>query len=107
MTFTETFFNVISSDIIDNILIYTLYICIHNVSSNIYVYYCSPLTLYGLIFSPITIISPHCKTILWVMNHTSYNIQLMCILFGTWIVKNIISNLSIIKTHKYTTPLKI
>jgi hypothetical protein len=99
MTFAETFFRYISSDIACNIIIYIVYICVHTISANIYVYYCSPFTLYGLLFSPIIIISPHCKTMLWIMNHTSYNIQLMWVLIGTWILKNIISKFSVIKTH--------
>ena len=102
MTFTETFFHFISSDIVTNIIIYIVYIFIHNISSNMYVYYCSPFTLRGLLLSPIIIITPHCKTILWVINHTSYNIQLMWILIGTWILKNIISKFSLIKIQTHT-----
>ncbi len=93
-------FNYISSELITNTTIYIVYVCIHNASSNIYVHYCTPLTLRGLLFSPIIIISPHCKTILWVMNHTSYNIEFMWILFGTFIIKNIMSTFSIVKTQR-------
>ena len=89
----------ISSEIITNVIIYIVYVFIHNISSNAYTYYCTPLTLRGLLLSPIIIISPHCKTILWVINHTSYNIEFMWILLGTFIIKKIISTFSIVKTH--------
>jgi hypothetical protein len=90
---SHSIFNYINYSVIKIIMIYIVYILSHTLSSNIYIYYCTPFTWKGILLSPIMIVSPHCKTMLWIINHTSYNIETMWILIGTFICSNIISKL--------------
>ena len=55
------------------IMTYILWILINFISSNLYTVYCVDNSLYGLLFSPITSISPHCKLFRWSI-YTSGNV---------------------------------
>ncbi|ARF10096.1 hypothetical protein Indivirus_14_3 [Indivirus ILV1] len=55
------------------IMTYILWILINFISSNLYTIYCVDNSLYGLLFSPIMTISPHCKLFRWSI-YTSGNV---------------------------------
>ena len=46
--------------------LYLLWIVIHYLSSNAYVYFCTPQTVWGVLQSPFMVITPQCYTIDWI-----------------------------------------
>lgn len=63
----------INKKIIIFIITYILWILINFISSNLYTIYCVDNSLYGLLFSPIMTINPHCKLFRWSI-YTSGNV---------------------------------
>jgi hypothetical protein len=72
--------------------IYLLWILIHFCASHLYVYYCVPMTISGLLVSPFLISAPHCKALNWAIYNGSNIISYMWIIIGTWICSKILIN---------------
>jgi len=72
--------------------IYLLWILIHFCASHLYVYYCVPMTISGLLVSPFLISAPHCKALNWAIYNGSNIISSMWILIGAWICSKIFIN---------------
>ena len=65
--------------------IYLLWILIHFISVQLYVYFCTPFTLYGFLISPFISCAPHCKALNWAIYNSSNIIEYMWVLIGSWI----------------------
>jgi len=70
--------------------IYLLWIIIHFISVQLYVYFCTPLTLYGFLISPFISCAPHCKALNWTIYNSSNIIEYMWVLVGSWICSKIL-----------------
>ena len=69
---------------------YLAFIIVHYVSAICYAKFCTPLTLWGFITSPFLTTAPHCAGLRYVVNYTGNNIANMWVLFGAWILSNIV-----------------
>ena len=65
--------------------LYLLWVVIHFVAVQLYVYYCVPLTLMGFIMSPLMASTPHCYTFRWCIINGANNIASMWVVFGAWL----------------------
>jgi hypothetical protein len=65
--------------------LYILWIVLHFVSANLYVYYCANMSLFGFLMSPLLVSAPHCRAIRWVLNSGAQSIDGMWIVLGTWV----------------------
>ena len=65
--------------------IYLLWILIHFISVQLYVYFCTPFTLYGFLISPFISCAPHCKALNCAIYNSSNIIEYMLVLIGSWI----------------------
>ena len=73
------------------ISIYFLWVCIHNISSNLYTYFCAHLSIYGIFQSMFISQSPHCR-ILHFISYTGVDIiYSMWISLSLWTSSKIIS----------------
>jgi hypothetical protein len=73
------------------IIFYFSWIAIHYISSQLYVYYCTPQTLTGFFISPLLSISPHCNAIRWIISEAGAIFYGMWISIGSWIVTNVLT----------------
>jgi hypothetical protein len=65
--------------------LYILWMILHFVSANLYVYYCAHMSLFGFLMSPVLASAPHCRAIRWVLNSGAQSIDAMWIVLGTWV----------------------
>jgi len=65
--------------------LYILWMVLHFVSANLYVYYCAHMSLFGFFMSPVLASAPHCRAIRWVLNSGAQSIDAMWIVLGTWV----------------------
>jgi len=65
--------------------LYFLWVVIHFVAAQLYVYYCVPLTFMGFIMSPLMVAAPHCSAFRWCIINGANNISTMWVVFGTWL----------------------
>ena len=65
--------------------IYLLWICLHFFSAHLYIKFCVPSTMIGLIMSPFMIMTPHCQGLRWIVYNAANIINHMWILIGAWI----------------------
>jgi hypothetical protein len=77
--------------------IYILWIGIHYTASHLYIEFCVPKTLWGLIVSPFLTSTTHCSALRWAIQNGANEIQSMWLLLGTWISIRLLFHNS--KTH--------
>jgi len=65
--------------------LYILWMVLHFVSANLYVYYCAYMSLFGFFMSPVLASAPHCRAIRWILNSGAQSIDAMWIVLGTWV----------------------
>ena len=70
--------------------IYIIWTFTHYTASQLYVKFCTPLSITGFFLSPFTVASPHCSGLRWCINRGSETISFMWITVGTWLTKRII-----------------
>jgi len=70
--------------------IYLFWIILHYISAHLYVYYCTPNGVYGLMFSPFLAAAPHCRAIRWIIQSGGSMMDNMWLVFGTWACSKII-----------------
>ena len=63
---------------------YLFWIIIHFAVSNLYTYLCTPLSLWGFIWSPFMAVVPHCKGMQWLFNISTNTISHMWTIVGVW-----------------------
>ena len=71
--------------------IYLFWIVMHFAAANMYVEFCTHMSLIGFLQSPFLVTAPHCVAIRWVIT-TGGNVitQMWCVL-GTWVIGKIFS----------------
>jgi hypothetical protein len=65
--------------------IYIMWVMLHYIASHLYIYFCTPTTIVGFLYSPFIISAPHCRALRWVIFNGSVSIDNMWIVFGTWL----------------------
>ena len=73
------------------ILFYVSWIFIHYLCSQLYIHFCAPFTLYGLIASPFLVMTPHCSAFRWVIYETGNVLYAMWIAIGSWTIANVLT----------------
>ena len=72
-------------------IIYFIWLSLHYISVYLYGQFCVPLTLYGILLSPLLISSLHCKALRWVLYTGASTIDTMWIVFGTWVSSKLLT----------------
>lgn len=72
--------------------IYFFWILMHYFSAQLYVYYCAPSGIYGLIISPFLISAPHCRALRWIIHSGGNMVDNMWIILGTWLCSKMLLN---------------
>jgi hypothetical protein len=72
--------------------IYFVWILMHYFSAQLYVYYCAPVGIYGLIISPFLISAPHCRALRWIIHSGGNMVDNMWIILGTWLCSKMLLN---------------
>lgn len=88
-----SYFSVVYSTgkiVFNAVSIYILWVSMHYLSSHLYVYFCTPNTLIGYLYSPFIVAAPHCRALRWTMNNGAVSIDNMWFFFGTWLCSKII-----------------
>lgn len=73
-----------------NFGIYLLWILMHYVASHLYIHWCVPATVIGLLMSPFMAASPHCYALRWLINTGGSSIVIMWSFVGSWLLTKII-----------------
>jgi hypothetical protein len=76
--------------IITNFSIYILWVTLHYISSHLYIYWCVPGTLFGILMSPFLVPAPHCYGLRWAIYHGGNNIIAMWSIIGIWLLARIL-----------------
>ena len=76
--------------------LFLLWVVIHFVATQLYVYYCVPLTFMGFIMSPLMVAAPHCCAFRWCIINGANNISTMWVVFGTWLA----AKFTLLVTHR-------
>ena len=66
------------------ITFYTFWVCTHYAASHMYTKVCTPLSLYGFLFSPFIASAPHCTALLWFVSTGSGHVHTMWVIIGAW-----------------------
>ena len=67
--------------------IYFAWIALHYAATHLYVYACTPGTLYGFAIAAFLAPTPHCQALRWLIYTGGNNIGAMWILLGAWCMK--------------------
>ena len=73
-----------------NFGIYLLWILMHYIASHLYVYWCVPATIMGLIMSPFLVPAPHCYGLRWIIYQGGNSIIVMWSFIGFWLIGKIL-----------------
>jgi len=65
--------------------IYFVWILLHYFASHLYIRFCVPGSLIGLIVSPFLTTTPHCQALRWVIYNGANMINNMWIIVGSWV----------------------
>jgi hypothetical protein len=65
--------------------VYILWVFLHFVSANLYVYYCAHKSFFGALMSPLLASSPHCRALRWVLNSSAQSIDAMWLVLSAWV----------------------
>ena len=69
-----------------NFGIYLTWIGLHYVASHLYIHWCVPATLAGLIMSPFLVPAPHCYGLRWLIYQGGNSIVVMWSFIGGWLL---------------------
>ena len=70
--------------------IYILWILLHYAASQLYIKYCTPEGIFGLLMSPFLTSSPHCQGLRWLIYNGAIMINHMWLIIGTWFCANLL-----------------
>ncbi len=70
--------------------LYLLWVSMHYIASHLYVHWCVPATLVGLIMSPFMVPAPHCFGLRWLIYQGGNSIIVMWSIFGVWLLSFIL-----------------
>ena len=72
--------------VIVNFGIYLMWITLHYFAAHLYIHWCVPATLTGLIMSPFLVPAPHCFGLRWVIYQGGNSIIVMWSFIGVWLL---------------------
>ena len=72
--------------------LYLFWVVVHYFAAHLYVEYCTPDSVLGLIISPLLSPAPHCKMLRWAIATGGNTIDMMWVVVGTWVASKIIIN---------------
>lgn len=72
--------------------LYLFWVVVHYFAAHLYVEYCTPDSVVGLIISPLLSPAPHCKMLRWAIATGGNTIDMMWVVVGTWVASKIIIN---------------
>ena len=70
--------------------IYVICILLHYISSQLYIYLCTPANFYGFLISPFLAPTLHCQAMRWCIYNCGNNITHMWITVGVWFAAKLI-----------------
>ena len=70
--------------------IYVLWILLHYTASQLYIKYCTPEGMIGLLMSPFLTSTPHCQGLRWLIYNGAIMINHMWLIIGTWFCANLL-----------------
>jgi len=70
--------------------VYVIWILLHYISPHLYVRYCVPATITGLLMSVFVAPAPHCQALRWTIYNGGNAILAMWIFVGTWFMQYLI-----------------
>ena len=70
--------------------IYIICIVLHFISPHIYIKFCIPNTLLGMIMSPFMLMTPQCQILRWISYYSGYTINHMWILLASWLLRTVV-----------------
>jgi hypothetical protein len=70
--------------------LYLLWVSMHYIASHLYVHWCVPATLVGLIMSPFMVPAPHCFGLRWLIYQGGNSIMVMWSIVGVWLLSFIL-----------------
>ena len=66
--------------------IYLMWISLHYFASHLYIHWCVPATIAGLIISPFLVPAPHCYGLRWLIYQGGNSIVVMWSFIGGWLL---------------------
>lgn len=76
----------IYSILVGSVGYYVFWTLLHFLAAHLYVIFCVPLDLYGLILSPFLIPTPHCTAFRWMISEGSQIVLMMWSMGGTFLI---------------------
>ena len=73
------------------ITFYLAWILVHHLSGHVYIYFCTPNTIMGILTSPFMAAAPHCVAIRWVIYEGGNMITTMWVSAGTYIAAKLLT----------------
>lgn len=73
---------------------YLLWILVHSCASNYYSELCAPKGITGILYSSLTISSPHCNGLRWLITKSAVSVDNMWTLIGTFFSVNVLSKIN-------------
>lgn len=77
--------------LIESFFFYSLWILIHSCASNYYSDLCAPKGISGILYSSLTISSPHCSGLRWLMTRSAMAVENMWTVVGTFFSINLLN----------------
>ena len=65
---------------------YLFWVFLHFASAHLYVYFCTPNTITGFLFSPFQALAPHCNALRWTIYNGGNQIATMWLSLGSWLI---------------------
>ena len=70
--------------------IYLMWVLFHYMAAHMYVYFCAPATLSGLLLSPFLMSAPHCVALRWAIHNGADVVHAMWLILGTWLCSKLL-----------------
>jgi hypothetical protein len=71
--------------------IFVLWIVLHFITPHLYVYFCTPATVFGFAVSPFVAAAPHCMAFRWVIYNGGTMITTMWMVIGGWFIRKLMN----------------
>jgi len=65
------------------------WICLHHAAAYLYLNWCASFSMIGILFSPLTVISPHCVALRWIMNNAAIQMTAIAAFVGGYLSNNL------------------
>ena len=68
--------------------LYAMYVLSHFIAAQLYTEFCVPLSIYGLLMSPLMTLTPQCQLLRWTIYNSGNQINVMWFLLANFLVSN-------------------